>query len=141
MLATSPELRQHAKNKVQRELPVSRSHADVMRRVAETDSTFTHHGSLWAGRCLICGGPLCFEERTGDGATLEHIVPRSLGGTNDLRNLGVAHLRCNNEKGRHWDPRRRHQAQQDRYAALLQRLLAERERRWREGSLDRERAL
>ena len=120
---------------------MSQSHADLMRRVAETDSTFVLTGRIWAGRCLICGGPLCFEERTGDGATLEHILPRSLGGTNDLRNLGIAHMRCNSEKGRHWDPRCRHHGQQDRYAALLHRLLMERERRWREGSLDRERAL
>ena len=120
---------------------MSQSHADLMRHVAETNSTFILRGRFWAGRCLICGGPLCFEERTGDGATLEHILPRSLGGTNDLRNLGIAHMRCNSEKGRHWDPRRRHQAQQDRYVALLQRLLAERERRCREGLADRERAL
>jgi hypothetical protein len=56
-----------------------------------------------------------------------------------LRNLGIAHVRCNNEKGRRWDPRRRHHAQQDRFAALLQRMLAERGRRWREGPVDRER--
>jgi 5-methylcytosine-specific restriction endonuclease McrA len=120
---------------------VSQSHTDVIRRVAETDATFVLKGSLWVGRCLICGGPLCFGERTGDGATIEHILPRSLGGSNDLRNLGIAHMHCNNEKGRHWDPRRRHHARQDRYAALLQQLLTERERRWREGSIDRERVL
>ena len=121
---------------------MSQSHADLMRRVAETDATFVLKDGLWVGRCLICGGPLCFDARTGDGATIEHILPRSLGGTNDLRNLGVAHMRCNNEKGRRWDPRRRHLARQDRYAALLQHLLTERERRWpegREGSVDRER--
>jgi 5-methylcytosine-specific restriction endonuclease McrA len=120
---------------------VSQSHADLMRRVAETDATFAQHGSLWAGRCLICGGPVCFDGRTGDGATIEHILPRSLDGTNDLKNLGIAHMRCNNEKGRRWDPRRRHHMLQDRYAALLQRLLAERKRRWREESADRERAM
>ena len=124
---------------MQQGLLVSQSHADLMRHVAETDSTFVLKDSLWVGRCLICGGPLCFDNATGDGATIEHILPRSLGRTNDLRNLGVAHMRCNNEKGRHWDPRRRHHARQDRYAALLQHLLAERERRWREGLIDRER--
>ena len=139
MKAICPELRQYVK--MQLELPVSQSHADLMRRVAETDSTFVLKDGLWTGRCLICGGPLCFDERTGDGATIEHILPRSLGGTNDLRNLGIAHVRCNNEKGRHWDPRRQHHARQDRYAALLQRLLAERERRWREGPVDRERVV
>jgi 5-methylcytosine-specific restriction endonuclease McrA len=120
---------------------LSQSHADLMRRVAETDSTFALNGEVWVGRCLICGGPVCFDGRTGDGATIEHIHPRSLGGTNDLKNLGIAHMRCNNVKGRHWDPRRRHDTKQDRYATLLQRLQTERERRWREGSADRERAL
>lgn len=120
---------------------MSQTHTDVMRRVTETDATFALKDSLWVGRCLICGGPLCFDEQTGDGATLEHILPHSLGGTNDLRNLGIAHMRCNNEKGRRWDPRRRHNVQKDRYAALLQRLLTEQERRWREGSRDRERIL
>ena len=120
---------------------MSQSHVDLMRHVAETDSTFALNDELWVGRCLVCGGPLCFEGQTGDGATIEHIQPRSLGGANDLRNLGIAHLRCNNEKGRHWDPRCYHNVQQDRYAALLQRLLAELKRRWREGLVDRERAL
>lgn len=116
------------------------SHADLMRRIAETDATFTVQDDLWVGRCLICNGPVCFDARTGEGATIEHILPRSLGGTNDLKNLGIAHMRCNSEKGRHWDPRRRHRAQPDRYVALVQRLLTERERRWREAPEVGERA-
>lgn len=86
----------------------------------------------WVGRCLICGGPLRFDAHTGEGANIEHIVPRSLGGTNDLRNLGITHARCNGEKGRRWDPKRRHRADRDRYEAIVNRLLAERSRRWRD---------
>ena len=97
---------------------------------AVTDATFARM-SLWVGCCLICSGPVCFEERTGEGATIEHILPCSLGGTNDLKNLGIAHRRCKGEKGRRWDPRRRHRAYPDRYDALLQRLLGERQRCWR----------
>lgn len=108
------------------------SHADLMNQIAMTDSTFVRHGDMWIGRCLICGGPLRFDAQTGEGATIEHILPRSLGGTNDLNNLGIAHRKCNGEKGIRWDPRRRHRAQRDRYAALLQRLSSERQRRWRE---------
>lgn len=107
-------------------------HAELMNRVAATDSTFTCRDDMWTGRCLICGGPLRFDAGTGEGATIEHIVPRSLGGTNDLINLGIAHRRCNGEKGLHWDPRRRHRSQRERYDALLQRLSAERRRRWRD---------
>lgn len=122
---------------------MSQSHADLMERIAATDSTFSRQDSLWVGRCLICGGPVCFDRRTGEGATIEHILPRSLGGTNDLKNLGIAHGHCNGEKGRRWDPRRRHRTKQNRYVALVQRLLAERERRWRqvsEANADGERA-
>lgn len=107
------------------------SHADLMNRVAATDSTFALRDALWVGRCLICGGTLCFDALTGEDATIEHILPRRLGGTNDLSHLGIAYRRCNGEKGRRWDPRRRHQAQPEHYVALLQRLTAERQRRWR----------
>ena len=108
------------------------AHGDLMNRVARTDATFTLRGREWWGKCLICGGPLRFDARTGDGANIEHIVPRSLGGTNDPGNLGVIHLQCNSEKGRHWDARRRHRAKPEAYRDLLERLRAERRRRWRE---------
>lgn len=107
------------------------SHAELMNRIAATDSTFARREGMWVGRCLICRGPVCFDALTGEGATVEHILPRSLGGTNDLSNLGIAHRHCNGEKGQRWDPRRRHRAAPDRYAMLLQRLRDERERRWR----------
>ena len=38
-----------------------------------------------------------FDAETGEGATIEHILPRSLGGANDLLNLGIAHQQCNGE--------------------------------------------
>jgi 5-methylcytosine-specific restriction endonuclease McrA len=100
--------------------------------IAATDVTFARSGADWTGKCLICGGPLRFSASTGEGATVEHIWPRSLGGTNDLRNLGIAHPGCNGEKGRHWDQKRRHRARRDAYVALVERLRAERARRWRE---------
>ena len=101
----------------------SMTHTDLMNRSAATDATFVQRETLWVGHCLICSGPVCFDALTGEGATIEHILPRSLGGTNELNNLSIAHRRCNSEKGRHWDPRRRHRAYPDRYDALLQRLL------------------
>ena len=106
------------------------STADKMARVAETDCTFSRNGGLWVGKCLICNGPLAFDARTGEGATLEHIRARSRGGTDDLTNLALVHARCNWEKGRRWDPKRR-RSQAD-YDALVERMLARRRERWRE---------
>src|SRR5689334_23925186 len=101
----------------------------MLDHIAQTDSTFTRQGGSWVGKCLICGGPLRFDAHTGEGATIEHITPRNLGGGNDLRNLGVAHRRCNGEKGRRWDPPARRRRYQDRYTGLVDRLREERERR------------
>lgn len=103
----------------------------LMTAIAETDRTFSREGDTWVGKCLICNGPLRFDARTGEGANVEHIYPRSLGGTNDLHNLGITHLRCNGEKGRRWDARG-YRRDPLRYAALVERITAERQRRWRD---------
>ena len=84
------------------------------------------------GKCLICNGPLRFDAGTGEGATVEHIRPRSLGGGNELANLGVAHRRCNGEKGIRWDGGRRRRVEPARYEALVATLLARRMARWRD---------
>ncbi|MDQ3854954.1 MAG: HNH endonuclease [Chloroflexota bacterium] len=98
--------------------------------VAETDATFNRTDGQWLGKCLICNGRLTFDERTGVGANLEHIVPRSRGGTNDLSNLGLTHPSCNAEKGRNWDAQRRRR-DPDEYNQLLRRLQERRFSRWR----------
>jgi 5-methylcytosine-specific restriction endonuclease McrA len=103
---------------------------DLLNRIAATDATFTLAGGTWTGKCLICNGWVSFDAGSGFGANVEHIVPRILGGTNDLHNLGITHPRCNGEKGRRWDARRR-TADPARYEAIINRLLAERRRRWR----------
>jgi len=108
---------------------------DMMNRIAATDATFTRQGTSWVGKCLICNGPVGFDASTGAGANIEHILPRSLGGSGELLNLGITHARCNAEKGRRWDPKRRHRGGTDRserYQALVERLLAERRARWRD---------
>ncbi len=99
-------------------------------RVARTDTTFAQREGLWVGKCLICNGPIAFDARTGEGATLEHIRARSRGGTDDPKNLAVVHSRCNAEKGIRWDPKRRRQA--DEYDSFIERLIQKRARRWRD---------
>ena len=111
-----------------------RSHADLLAAVAETDATFRLVDGDWIGRCLICNGPLRFDARTGSGATVEHIIPRSAGGSNDLLNLGLTHAACNYEKGVHWDEPKRRRGRAKEYEALLTRLLTKRRARWRDGS-------
>lgn len=44
--------------------------------------------------CIYCGKPIEDED-----FTLEHLVPLSRGGTNDISNLYPAHKRCNKMKG------------------------------------------
>jgi 5-methylcytosine-specific restriction endonuclease McrA len=107
------------------------STAHRLNRIAETDSTFRRHGTDWVGKCLICGGPLRFDARMGEGATVELIVSRGQGGTHELRSLGIAHRRCNGEKGIHWDDGARRTARPERYAALVERSRTERMRCWR----------
>lgn len=44
--------------------------------------------------CFVCGRKVDRIE-----ATLEHIKPRSLGGTDDYENLAISHGRCNARRG------------------------------------------
>lgn len=104
--------------------------AEQLVRVAESDRSFAIQGPNWVGKCLICNGPIAFDARTGEGATLEHIRARGRGGGEKLENLAVVHGRCNWEKGRRWDPKRRRADSE--YDAFVDRLLARRQERWRE---------
>jgi 5-methylcytosine-specific restriction endonuclease McrA len=109
--------------------------ATLLNAIAATDGTFHREGQSWVGKCLICRGPLRFDALTGVGATVEHIMPRARGGGNELRNLGVAHQRCNVEKGIHWDGGRRGRAQPERYEVLMARYLACRAEHWRDADV------
>jgi hypothetical protein len=104
--------------------------AEKLARVAETDATFQRKGPDWVGKCLICNGPIAFDAKTGEGATLEHIRARRRGGTDALENLGVVHGRCNWEKGRRWDPKKRRE--ESEYEVFVTRLLERRRQRWRD---------
>ena len=50
--------------------------------------------------CHICGGLMNFDRpRRKTGATVDHVIPRSQGGSNDISNLKLAHKRCNEARG------------------------------------------
>lgn len=51
-------------------------------------------GSKSKGKCWYCGDGFSHVKRT-----LDHVVPRSKGGSNDLSNLVFACQRCNSDKG------------------------------------------
>lgn len=46
--------------------------------------------------CRICGLPIAPDRHV-----IDHVLPRSLGGTNDPENLRLAHDYCNNIRGPH----------------------------------------
>jgi 5-methylcytosine-specific restriction endonuclease McrA len=103
--------------------------------IAQTDSTFKQvelRGSTgWVGKCLHCRKKLLLEN---DGTpinsvTIEHIVPKNHGGTDDLENLGLACGPCNNGKGVRIDVLR---ATDAKYLKVVEQLKAERMKRWRE---------
>jgi len=111
------------------------SRAKLLLAVVATDSTFerrTVRGvAAWVGRCIHCQTRLVVPE-TGEAApdvTVEHIIPRHHGGTEDLANLALACARCNAEKGTRHDHRKR---DDPRRLEIENRLLARRRDRWRE---------
>jgi hypothetical protein len=66
----------------------------LMRYLAERDGT----------HCAICRGPIDLRLRSGTrgsdhGPSVDHIVPRSQGGSDDPANLRLAHWGCNRNRG------------------------------------------
>jgi 5-methylcytosine-specific restriction endonuclease McrA len=106
-----------------------------MLAIARTDSTFEEveldGRRALRGKCLHCNAPLVIRD---DGepvsrVTIEHIVPRTAGGTDELGNLGLACPSCNHGKGVRHDKRALSNA---RSLEVVDRLLARRRKRWRE---------
>lgn len=56
-----------------------------------------------SGKCVLCGGAMTMELKLPNTATLDHKLPRSLGGSNKPYNLQAACARCNNAKGSKFD--------------------------------------
>lgn len=100
--------------------------------MVQTDATFSRmvvRGEpTWVGRCIHCNSRLALTE-DGRGATLEHIVPRCHGGTDDLGNLALACARCNHLKGTRTDVR---SANDPARLQIEEALQAKRRERWRD---------
>lgn len=112
----------------------SRRKQRLLLQVAATDRTFDRKlrngEEVLEGKCLHCQRKL---QLTADGtplngATLEHIVPKNHGGTDDLENLAIACARCNSEKGLRHDHKR---SDDPRAREVIERLKARRLKRFR----------
>jgi len=101
--------------------------------IVATDSTFerkTVRGDeVWVGKCIHCNRRLVVEANGDTVGTIEHIVPRSHGGGDEIVNLALACGRCNREKGLRHDHRR---PGDPGLSAVVQQLEARRRERWRE---------
>jgi 5-methylcytosine-specific restriction endonuclease McrA len=107
-----------------------------MQKVVETDDTFEpaelQGEPVWTGKCIHCNARLVVRSDgtpIGD-VTVEHIVPRRRGGTDDADNLALACARCNYQKGYRHDVSRRPSAR----ALEIEEALLERRRRRRRDS-------
>jgi 5-methylcytosine-specific restriction endonuclease McrA len=57
----------------------------------------TRRHDLWKlqnGKCCWCGLPVPL-----GGASIEHIIPVSMGGKNVVSNLAMSHTKCNKDRG------------------------------------------
>ena len=101
--------------------------------VVATDRTFDRQDvrgdSVWVGKCIHCNRRLVVDAGGATAATIEHIVPRNHGGTDDIENLALACDRCNGEKGLRHDHRR---ADDPGLVAVVERLQSRRRERWRD---------
>ncbi|MDQ3034906.1 MAG: HNH endonuclease [Myxococcota bacterium] len=107
--------------------------ARLVLAIVETDRTFERRDvrgeQLWVGRCIHCSSALTVGPRGETyGATVEHIVARTHGGTDAIENVALACARCNHGKGVRLDRRRR---DDPRVREVQARMLARRRERWR----------
>lgn len=106
----------------------------LLLRVAESDRTFQRKEldgePVLEGKCIHCQRKLVLghDGVALNGATLEHIVPKNHGGTDDLENLAIACSRCNAEKGLRHDHKR---SDDPKLREIIARLQARRRERWK----------
>jgi 5-methylcytosine-specific restriction endonuclease McrA len=102
--------------------------------IVRTDCTFVQQmvrgEQVWVGRCLHCNTRLivALNGQSGREVTVEHIIPRSAGGGDELLNLGLACARCNHLKGVRHDSKG---LRNPRAAEVIGRLLERRRARFR----------
>jgi 5-methylcytosine-specific restriction endonuclease McrA len=71
-------------------------------RRAKSASRQQQHELLWLAQgsgCFLCGGEMGPRGTAPDSSTIEHVIPRSAGGSNALGNIVLAHRSCNEAAG------------------------------------------
>ena len=103
--------------------------------IVATDSSFERvtlrGGEAWQGSCIHCRRRLLIglQGEPLGAVTIEHILPRRHGGSDELANLALACARCNHQKGYRLDDRR---ADDPVLLRVIQTLRARRIARWRD---------
>jgi 5-methylcytosine-specific restriction endonuclease McrA len=91
--------------------PRALSRAQRVLAVVAADNTFEKTNirgqSYWVGKCIHCQAKVVVGLTGETGATLEHIEPKTHGGSDNLDNLAMACTRCNSGKGMRLDHRKR----------------------------------
>ncbi|MEM8609417.1 MAG: HNH endonuclease [Myxococcota bacterium] len=106
----------------------------LLLRVAESDRTFERKEArgeiVLEGKCIHCQRKLALalDGTPLSDATLEHIVPKNHGGSDDLENLAIACARCNSEKGLRHDHK---SANDPKLREIIENLQARRRQRLR----------
>jgi 5-methylcytosine-specific restriction endonuclease McrA len=88
-----------------------RSRSQRVLAVVAADSTFqqvlVQGEQHWVGKCIHCNAKVLVSLAGETRATLEHIEPKTHGGSDDPENLAIACARCNSGKGMRLDHRKR----------------------------------
>lgn len=109
------------------------SNAKLVLSVIATDKTFKlftyRNKEMWQGKCIFCNTKITVGKDGTTDATIEHILSRHHGGTNDLNNLALACASCNHEKGIRHDNKKRLDS---RAQEVVTKLLDKRKQRWRD---------
>lgn len=103
---------------------------DIVATDASFERTEMRGQQAWVGKCIHCQSHvvIALDGEPIQRATVEHILPRTHGGTDALENVALACSRCNSLKGMRLDVRR---ADDPKLQEVIARLRERRLRRWR----------
>lgn len=81
------------------EYPNDTKMAEIVFRVTHGVWVRTRLAEAQNWRCCWCGRHVSIFQGRRDSATIEHVLPKSQGGTDDWENLAMSCARCNSNRG------------------------------------------